>query len=345
MNHPFGRKLPAGPCEVNDKHSPLMRLACLFLIVVLLTACSKTPTDPPTSTPPPGVEIVSEEEPAAASPQATATNPPPSPTPQLAAMVNGHPILLASFETELVRYELAQEELGLTPGADGVDYHRLVLYALIERELIRQAANAAGISITPEMVESKLADLRQASDTPDSLDNWLADNRWTLEEFKEALAAEMLVEAMIARITADVPDTAEQVRASYIQVDDPDLAASLLSQIEEGADFADLAARYSRDSITAPAGGDIGFFARGSLLVPELEDAAYQLQLDDVSDVIAVADPESDKLIYYLIKVTDRDPNRPLDAALRHQLLEERFSSWLDDQWAGATIVNFLDSS
>ncbi len=275
-------------------------------------------------------------------PEPTPTIIPPSPTPQLAALVNGQPVLLDTFEEELMRYETAQAELGFTPGADGQDYQRLVLDALIERELIGQAANVAGVFVESGEVEARLAELYESEGEAGSFETWLAVNHWTEETFKEALATEMLVEAMIAEVTADVPYTAEQVRASYIQVDDAALADSLMQQINEGADFSDLAARYSRDSITGPAGGDLGFFARGSLLVPEVEDAAYQLQPGEVSDVISVTDSETGGVIHYIVRVTERDPDRPLNTNLRHELLQERFNSWMADQWTNATVVYLL---
>jgi len=317
----------------------------ILLLAFALTACaggeseSSSITSPATASS--GVTVEPAEDPTI-TPEPSPTTPPPTPTPQLAAMVNGQPILLAAYDKELQRYEKGMAELGLTPGEDGQDYHLLVLDALIEQELLRQAANTAGVSITPDMVDAKLEELRQAASESGGFENWLAANQWTEDEFKEALMIEMLVEAMIAEITADVPFTGEQVRASYIQLDDAALADSILAQIEEGASFTDLAIRYSRDSVTGPAGGDLGFFARGSLIVPEVEDAAYQLQPEEVSDIITVTDPESGTATYYIVKVTDRDPDRPLNADLRQQLLQERFDSWLTEQRENATILNLL---
>jgi parvulin-like peptidyl-prolyl isomerase len=325
----------------------------LFILIVgmllfsfFLTACSDDSPDNNTSTIPISPSSGVTDEPIEAATETlepSPTIPPPTPTPQLAALVNGQPILLETFDKELQRYEKAMAELGLTPGADGQDYRLLVLDALIEQELIRQAAEVAGVSITADMVDSKIADLRQAASESGSFENWLAANQWSEDEFRAALTTEMLAEAMIAKITADVPDTAEQVRASYIQLDDGTLAESLLAQIQEGADFADLAIRYSRDSVTGPAGGDLGYFARGTLLVPEVEEAAYQLNVDDVSNVITVTDGESGKATYYIIKVTDIDSNRPLNADLHNQLLQERFNLWLEEQRANATIQYLLD--
>jgi parvulin-like peptidyl-prolyl isomerase len=319
------------------------------MVILSLTACdngssagsSENAPPLPSTTQLPEGSVGSEEDPTV-TPEPSPTPPPPSPTPQLAAMVNGQPILLEDYEKELQRYEQAMAELGLNPGDDGQNYQLLVLDALIEKELIRQAAKVAGVSITPDQVDSKVAELRQAAGEAGSYESWLTANRWSEDEFEEALAVEMLVEAMIAEITADVPFTAEQVRASYIQLDDAAVAESLLLQIREGADFADLAARYSRDLVTGPAGGDLGFFARGSLLVPELEEAAYQLNPEEISEVMAVIDPESGKETYYIIKVTERDPNRPLNTDLRYRLLQEQYDSWLNEQWSNATILYLL---
>ena len=347
MKRTSHRELVAPLNGVRHFLASMVRLPWIFLsLLLVIAACTNSPSqeagNATTATPLPG-RIVAPVEDTAVSPEPSPTLIPPSPTPQLAALVNGQPILLETFEEELMRYETAQAELGLTPGADGQDYQRLVLDALIEQELIGQAANTAGVSVDPAAVDAKLAELHESAAEAGGFETWLAVNHWTEETFREALAAEMLVEALIADITADVPFTAEQVRASYIQVDDAALADSLLQQIDEGADFSDLAARYSRDSVTGPAGGDLGFFARGSLLVSEVEEAAYRLQPGEVSAVISVTDSETGKITYYIVEVTERDPERPLNTNLRYKLLQERFDAWLADQWANATIVYLLE--
>lgn len=324
--------------------SDALSIAILFFTIAFFaTACADAVSQPPSSTTAPGMPGTSATGSPTETPLPSPTTPAPTPTPRLAAVVNGEPILLEAYEQELIRYEMAQAELGLAPDAEGQAYQRLVLDALIERALIGQAAQAAGIQISPRRVDDKIADLQETANEMGRFEEWLAANRWTLEEFRTALAQEMLVEAMVAHVTAGVPTAVEQVRASYIQVDDAALAEDLLAQIKDGADFGDLAARYSRDMITAPAGGDLGFFAPGSLLVPQVEEVAYALQTGDVSDVISVTDPQSGRTIHYIVKVTDRDPQRPLNTNLRQQLLEEAFNTWLDELWSGATIVYLLD--
>lgn len=323
-------------------------LSLLFLM--LLASCVNSEPSPDETAAPPEVSTNDMATPQT-SPTAIATavppsptTPPPTPTPQPAAIVNGQPILLEDLEKELRRYELAQAELAFEPELTSNDIQDQVLDALIERELIRQAAEMEGITISQDTVESKLVELRESASDYGSFDEWLAANQWTLAEFSEALQIEMMVEKMVAIVTADVPAALEQVRARYIQLDDLDRAQSILAQIEEGSDFANLAARYSLDLATAQNGGDLGFFARGSLLVPDVETAAFELGPDEVSDIITVTDPESGQITYYIVQLIDREASRMLGADLRYRLLQEAFETWLEQQKARATIAILLDN-
>ncbi|MDX8410983.1 MAG: SurA N-terminal domain-containing protein [Mariprofundaceae bacterium] len=56
------------------------------------------------------------------------------------------------------------------------------------------------------------------------------------------------------------------------------------ARIEAGEDFAELAKQVSED-VTAADGGDLGFFARGSM-VPTFEAAVFAMQEGEVSDVV-----------------------------------------------------------
>lgn len=75
-------------------------------------------------------------------------------------------------------------------------------------------------------------------------------------------------------------------------------AADVLAQIKAGADFGDLAKKYSEDS-SAAQGGEIGWIVRGQT-VKEFEDAAFSMKPGEVSGLI--------KTIYgiHIIKVEDK---------------------------------------
>jgi peptidyl-prolyl cis-trans isomerase SurA len=61
-------------------------------------------------------------------------------------------------------------------------------------------------------------------------------------------------------------------------------AQDILDQIHKGAQFADLAKKYS-DGPSAKDGGDLSYFKRGAL-AKELEDKVFALKAGDVTDVI-----------------------------------------------------------
>ncbi len=62
-------------------------------------------------------------------------------------------------------------------------------------------------------------------------------------------------------------------------------AEDLLTQIQDGADFAELARENSEDPGSAANGGDLGWVVRGQT-VPPFEQAAFSLEPDSLSDLV-----------------------------------------------------------
>jgi len=89
----------------------------------------------------------------------------------------------------------------------------------------------------------------------------------------------------------------EQVKAAHILLRVPkdasketvqkrqDLANDLLKQLQDGADFAQLAKTNSDDKSNASSGGELGTFGRGTM-VSEFEDAAFALRPGQLSKVV-----------------------------------------------------------
>ena len=274
-------------------------------------------------------------------PTETAVPVTPTPDAPLAARVNGEPLLLATFETELARYQQAEAELGSE--ASGEAYGRIVLDALIEQLLIRQAAAAQGVVVTDAMIDQELAKLQEVAGGGENFAAWLEANRYSEEDFRTAVADGLVQEQMVTSVTADVPFAVEQVRARYIQVDDANLANTLLAQIQGGDDFATLAQIHSLDRITGENGGDLGFFAAGTLLVPEVDAAAFALtEPGQVSELITAVNREGNP-VYYIVQLIERDPERPLDDGVRSILLQQAFETWLDELWQSANIERLVE--
>jgi peptidyl-prolyl cis-trans isomerase SurA len=80
-------------------------------------------------------------------------------------------------------------------------------------------------------------------------------------------------------------------------------AESLLDSLNRGADFAQLATKYSDDPGSKAQGGDLGSVQRG-VFYPEFEAAAFALQVNEVSKVI------ESPVGYHIIQLLDRKGNQ-----------------------------------
>jgi len=98
---------------------------------------------------------------------------------------------------------------------------------------------------------------------------------------------------------AELYTNSERRRAQHILVESEELANDLLKQINQGADFAELAKAKSEDSSSSEEGGDLGFFEK-ELMGAEFDEAAFAMNIGDVSDVVA-----TDYGYFHIIKLTD----------------------------------------
>lgn len=83
----------------------------------------------------------------------------------------------------------------------------------------------------------------------------------------------------ISHILLQVKPSEESVQKAYEKI------LSIKKQLENGADFAELARKYSEDPGSASKGGDLGFVQRGDLVKP-FEEAAFQLKENQISDIV-----------------------------------------------------------
>ncbi len=266
------------------------------------------------------------EDPAGATePVATVTVPPPTATftPEpLAAYVNGEPITLAEFENEIRRFEAAQAQLGIDLATLG-DYRAEVLEQLIDLSLLAQFAVARG----SEPSQAELDERVQAAGG--------AADGYTEEEFRRALRREILAAGAVGAITDVLPLEVEHTSARHILVATREEAEALLDQLANGADFGTLAVINSRDPSTRPAGGELGWFPRGLLTMPEVEEIAFSLQPGEVSGVIESA------LGFHILEVLGRE-DRPLVGEMLTQYRVTAVEEWLADQRQQAEIEVFV---
>ena len=98
---------------------------------------------------------------------------------------------------------------------------------------------------------------------------------------------------------AELYTNPERRRTQHILVESEDLAKDLLGQINEGANFDELANANSVDTSTNEKGGDLGFNEKG-LIGAEFDEAAFSMNIGDVSEVVS-----TDFGYFHIIKLTD----------------------------------------
>jgi peptidyl-prolyl cis-trans isomerase C len=285
----------------------LIRKGLFPLLLILLTGCSVISSVQPTITP-------------------TPTPMPPTPTPvPAAAVVNGEIIPLADYSASLQQLQAAQNETGKSSTPD--EQKKMVLDDLISQVLLAQAAEQEGHAIDDAALKAKIDDLTSSLGGQDKLAGWIIANGYNEESFKSALKRSMLAAWQRDQLITAVPKTADQVHPRQILVLHEQTANDLYAQLQAGADFATLALRY--DPLT---GGDLGWFPRGVLTQPAVEDAAFSLKPGEYSSVIPTS------FGYQLVQVIDRDPAHPLSPEALRSAQQKALEDWITSQEASASI-------
>jgi len=243
----------------------------------------------------------------------------------MAVRVNGEGILLSEFEDELRRFQAGTADLEI-PFNDQ-QARDLVLDELIEQTLLAQSAFANGYTQTDADVDAKISEYEQELGGSDALDAYLNENFYTRDSFRLAVARDQAAIFMRNIILDDVPVTAEQVRARQIVLDTENQAIGVLRQLEVGTPFRDLAFEY--DPL---AGGELGWFPRGYLYQPAVEEAAFSLQPGQFSGIVTT------DFGFHIVEVMERSSEQPLaqDALLFVQ--RNALDDWLTNARAAAQI-------
>ncbi len=284
-----------------------MTLFCILLLCAALAACNESSGTASSPTAP--------EQALADTPVQTVTETPfqPSPTPEaLKALVNAEPISVEAFQAELARYSAASAT------QPGPEEEQLVLDSMINQLLLAQAAVEQGFSLDQQALDDRIDALAEDLGSMQALDDWLAANGYTGESFRSDLERSVLAAWMRDQVIAAVPSTADQVHARQILSTTPEEAEQVYAQLQAGTDFARLA--NQADPLT---GGELGWFPRGYLFYPELEDAVFQLQPGEYTGIIQTP------VGHHILLVLERDPERELapDAFLQAQ--RRALESWL----------------
>jgi parvulin-like peptidyl-prolyl isomerase len=167
---------------------------------------------------------------------------------------------------------------------------------------------------------------------PQGLQDWMAENGYNEESFRQDLSRAIAAAWMRDRIVAEVPEGLEQVHARQILLNTAEEAGQVLADLRAGDDFSDLAATYN-----PVAKGELGWFPRGYLFDKALEDAAFSLQVGEYSQVIET--PSG----FHILQVIERNPQQQLSPDARYVLQVQALQDWLEQRRNQSDIQVMLD--
>ena len=199
----------------------------------------------------------------------------------------------------------------------------LVLQELINTKILVKLARRDGLDKAPEFE-------RQINSAAEQILRQVF-----LEQLSEtALSAEAIQKYYDENIASAEGDV--EVRARHILLETEEEALAVVEEIKSGANFEQLA-RDRSTGPSAPAGGDLGYFARDAMVAPFAE-AAFALAAGEVSE------PVQTRFGWHVIKVEDRRETAPppleqVRDDISRQLFRQVVESAISDERENSQVV------
>lgn len=275
---------------------------------------------------------------------------------KIVAVVDNEVILKSELDFQVNQLALSRKT---DPNAPG--FRNQVLNSMIEEKLAYAQANFDSIIVTDEEVNSRIDYqidyLQQQYGSKDKIEQMYG---MSIEKIKRELNDDVRKSLMIQKLQeknfgmVEVsrreaeeffykyrdsigvipekvtishiyrnPRKSESVKAKYRT-----LAESILDSIKAGADFAELAKKYSEDPGSATQGGDLGFVKKG-VFYPEFESAAFALSQGQLSNVV------ESPVGFHIIQLIEK---RGESIHTRHILIKVK-----NDEQADYAVIDFLN--
>lgn len=290
-----------------------------------------------------------------------AAKPVPAVLPQVLAKIDGQPVSRAELEEAIKQ---AEANAGRSVPADRRDeIYRGLLDQVILFKLLEKEAKVRGITVTPQEVSERMAEIKKNFPNDAEFQKKLAETHMTLAQLEAQQRRDILnaktIEAEVEPKSVITPQDLdayykqnpqqfkepEQVRASHILFsvakDAPAAtkqatrteAEGVLKRAKAGEDFAALAKQYSKDPGSAGVGGDLNFFPKEQM-VPPFSAAAFALKEGEISGLV------ESEFGFHIIKATGRKPERTVPL----QEVSDRLGAFLKQRRQQELMQQYLTS-
>lgn len=206
-----------------------------------------------------------------------------------------------------------------------------VVNQLAKKVLLKQFVEGQNIDVSDEEVQGELEKIQYfLKSNPNNSEKTLEEILGTQGSSISALEGEVRRTLALSKYLDESVDdgekrsyfeanksafNGEKVKTSHILIDTTELKTDaelekarqkieeVKKEIDNGADFAEMARKYSTCP-SAENGGDIGFFQRKGSIVEEFAKVAFSMEVGEISE------PVKTQFGYHIIKVTDKEEGR-----------------------------------
>ena len=240
------------------------------------------------------------------------------------ATVNGEKIIRKDFDRRVNVIKRMNQEVTRSVQIQ-------VVNQLAKKVLLKQFVEGQNIDVSDEEVQGELEKVKyflesNPNSNEKSLEEILETQGSSISELKDEVRRTLALSKYLDERVSDDEKSiyfeanksafnGEKVKASHVLIDTTKLKTDaelekarqkieeVKKEIDNGADFAEMARKYSTCP-SAENGGDIGFFKRKGSLVEEFAEVAFSMEVGEVSE------PVKTQFGYHIIKVTDKEEGK-----------------------------------
>ena len=282
---------------------------------------------------------------------------------RVVARVNNDVITLGTLEGRVAAFSSRMKASGsVGEQLQKEEMMKTILDEMIAEKLQIQEAKNRGMEVTEKTLEEALDDVYKNNNiTSEQFKDILKNEGSDLEAYKEVIRDQILVSRITKMIVGSGAVKERSIRkyyrknkkdywvpgkitASHIMLikeyGSPDKemqlkkkkAEEILQQIQDGEEFSELAKKYSED-VSAHSGGELGTIDRGTMM-PEFENAAFNLKIGEVSKVVETANG------FHIIKCDNVIPGyvkeykmvrAEIESILSSKKRKQKYHEWLKE--------------
>lgn len=285
---------------------------------------------------------------------------------RIVVVVNDDIILLSDIQSLLNPYEEKVRAMGYPEEQQARMIFQIredFIKQMIEQKLTDQQVKKYGLTVSEEEINIAIERLKERrSITDEDLRKGLALDNLTMEEFRLQMKNQLLRTRLVDyEVKSRVVITEEGIKkyyekhpeiygglkqyqlrniilrvSSYANENEKRVVRekmeSIYAQLKGGADFSEMARRYSESSLAAD-GGDLGLF-RLEDMAPTLREAIENTQAGGFTPIL---DTDQGYQIFYVERIlTDKSRSlesvsKQIEQKLYEEQLNSKFSAWIED--------------